>query len=168
MNEYEKPENAVLRAALAMPVDRWSEALVLVKQQIQLNPSSAIAFRTQGILLKGLEDLDGAIESFKHAIQLSAKSAGSILLELGEAYLENDQAHIACDVLGNAIEQIEMTPDPLNLQLAHLARGVAAFDSGNRNLLDSEVAHLDDHVSYFYIDRIWNKALLLECFAEMT
>jgi Tfp pilus assembly protein PilF len=89
--KYPTPENAYFNlSGIEIAKGNWKEALTYIELAIEKRKSFAIAHNRKGLILKEINDLDGAEESFKKAVSLSPEdpefnyNLAEILLKKGK------------------------------------------------------------------------------------
>ncbi|MBN1817607.1 MAG: tetratricopeptide repeat protein, partial [Sedimentisphaerales bacterium] len=94
---------------------RHEQALSLLEEHLQENPSDAQAWNDAGAILYCLRRVEDAIQYFEKAVKLSGTSiAGEIYWNLCEAYLDGGYPGMAARLFDEMERQKILSPDTLN------------------------------------------------------
>ena len=84
LNKYPRyTEACIARGQIYIFQQKWDKALTDFNQVIQLQPSNGLGYLGQGDSLKGLGNVEGALNSYTQAIKVDEKSASQGLIKRG-------------------------------------------------------------------------------------
>ncbi len=84
LNKYPRyTEACIARGQIYIFQQKWDKALTDFNQVIQLQPSNGLGYLGQGDSLKGLGNVEGALNSYTQAITVDEKSASQGLIKRG-------------------------------------------------------------------------------------